>query len=169
MSQAMPDAKIVLILRDPAARVYSHWKWEVFLAGQDRAAELPFLRDFSAYVDTALRVFPENLMYTACNSQALHTSIYVNAVKYWIECFGRDQVLVLNMAEYWNSRSAVLHKIHDFIGIARFDVPAAKTRANENPLTDLPPADESSMAKLETFFRPYNEKLYEVIGTEFDW
>jgi hypothetical protein len=77
--------------------------------------------------------------------------------------------MVLNMAEYWDSRSAVLHKIHDFIGIPRFNVPAVPSRANENPLSKLPPADETSMAKLQEFFRPYNEKLYQVIGAEFDW
>jgi hypothetical protein len=169
LSQIKPDAKIILILRDPAQRVYSHWKWEYFLAGQRTVNDLPFLQTFPAYVDKALSVFPENLMYTACASQGLHTSIYVNAVKYWIECFGRDQVLVLDTAEYWQSRSPTLHKIHDFIGIPRYDVPESSFRINENPLTNLPPADDESIAKLQAFFRPYNEELWEAIGARFDW
>jgi len=169
LSQAKPETKIILTLRDPVQRVYSHWKWEYFLAGQRTALELPFLRSFPEYVDKALRVFPENLMYTACASQCLHTSIYANAVQYWIDCFGRDQVLVLNMGEYWRSRSAVLHKIHDFIGVPRYDVPETSVKINENPLTDLPAADDASIIKLKDFFRPYNEKLWKVIGTDFGW
>ena len=169
LSQCKPDTKIILILRNPAQRVYSHWKWEYFLAGQRSVNELPFLQTFPAYVDKALSVFPENLMYTACNAQGLHTSIYVNAVKYWIECFGRDQVLVLDTAEYWQRRAPTLHKIHDFLGIPRYDVPESSFKINENPLTGLPPADEESIARLEEFFRPYNEELWQAIGTRFDW
>lgn len=169
ISRNMPEAKIVLILRDPAARVYSHWKWEYFLAGQRRAAEYPFLKTFEAYVDSALGLFPENTMFTACGTQPLHTSIYVHAVEYWLERFPREQVLVLNMAEYWKSRSAALNRIYDFIGLERFDVPLTDVKTNSNPLTHLPPADEASMQKLREFFRPYNERLFDVIGARFEW
>jgi hypothetical protein len=48
-------------------------------------------------------------------------------------------------------------------------VPESSFKINENPLRDLPPADDASLKKLRAFFTPYNEKLWKTIGTGFDW
>jgi len=167
LSQAKPDCKIVLTLRDPVKRVFSQWKWEVFLSSNKHAGELPFLSSFSAYVDKALAVFPEYPMYTAAGFDVLQTSIYWKAVSYWMECFGRDNVLVLDVADYFADNNRFLGRIHEFVGLPAFQCPVS-TRINENPIA-LPPPDQESLSKLGEFFKPYNDKLWRVLGKEFDW
>jgi hypothetical protein len=167
-SRANPNAKIILTLRDPVERAYSHWKWEYFLAGKPSATSFPFLRTFAEYVAHALEVFPEYPMYTACGARLLDTGIYWKAVAYWMECFGRDRVLVLDTADYFRDRNVQLRKIYDFIGLPHHAVPDCLTKVNENPLT-LPSPDEESLERLRAFYRPYNQKLWAVLGNEFDW
>ncbi len=170
LSQAQPDTKIVLTLRDPVKRVFSHWKWEVFMSGKKRASELPFLASFPAYVDRALDVFPDYPMYMAraCGFNVLQTSIYWKAVSYWMECFGRENVLVLDVADYFADSNRFLGQIYEFVDLPGFECPVSSNRINENPVV-LPPPDEESMAKLSEFFKPYNEKLWSLLGKEFDW
>lgn len=168
LSQVRPNTKIVLTLRNPAKRVFSHWKWEVFLFGMKHANELPFLASFPAYVDKAVTVFPEYPMYTTCGFQTLQTSVYWKAVSYWIECFGRDNVLVLDVADYFFDSNRFLGQIYEFVGLPSFECPVFNNRINENPIV-LPPPDEESMSKLSEFFKPYNEKLWPLLGREFDW
>lgn len=167
-SRVRPDAKIVLTLRDPSQRVYSHWKWDYFLAGRQTVAALPFLQDFETYVDRALEAFPAGPMYSACGRPVLHTSIYDRAVAFWIECFGRDQVLVLDVAGYWRDRSSFLNKVFNFLELEPYDVPASTVRTNANPLKLPRPAD-ATIAKLRRFFEPYNSQLFDIIGEEFAW
>lgn len=168
LSQLQPNTKIVLTLRDPVKRVFSHWKWDVFMSGKKRASELPFLTSFPDYVDKALAVFPEYPMYTACGFDALQTSIYWKAVSYWMECFGRDNVLVLDVADYFLNSNRFLNQIYEFVGLPSFECPPFNNKVNENPII-LPPPDEESMLKLSEFFKPYNEKLWTLLGREFDW
>lgn len=168
LSRVRPNAKIVLTLRDPVVRMYSHWKWEVFLAGRSRGAALPFLSTFSAYVDKALEVYPEHIMFSSCGFPALQTSIYWKAVGYWRERFGAENVMVVDMAEYFSDRNGLLRKIQKFVGLPCADIPSAKSQVNENPIS-LPPADAASKAKLKAFFAPHNEKLWETIGQRFAW
>jgi len=168
LSQVQPNTKIVLTLRDPVKRVYSQWKWEVFLSGNKHAAELPFLNSFSAYVDRALAVFPDYPMYTTTGFEVLQTSIYWQAVNYWMECFGRDQVLVLDVADYFSDNNGFLNRIYEFVGLPGFECPASSHKINENPIV-LPPPDQQSLDKLGGFFKPYNEKLWGLLGREFDW
>ncbi len=168
LSKIQPNTKIVLTLRDPVKRAYSHWKWEVFVSGRKRANELPFLTSFSAYVDKAIAVFPEYPMYTACGFNVLQTGIYWKAVSYWIECFGRDNVMVLDVADYFSNSNQFLNQIYDFVGLPNFDCPIFSDKINENPVF-LPPPDKESIIKLSEFFKPHNEKLWIILDKKFDW
>ncbi len=168
LAQVQPNTKIVLILRDPVKRVYSHWKWEVLNSGRKRADKLPFLKTFPDYVNKALAVFPESPMFTACDSEVLQTGIYWKAVNYWMECFGRNNVLVLDIEDYFVNSNHFLGKIFEFVGLPNFDCPTSINKINENPIS-LPPPDEDSMLKLSKFYSPYNIKLWSLLGKEFKW
>ena len=168
ISRVQPGAKVVLTLRNPAERVYSHWKWEFYLTGARRAPTLPFLSSFSSFVDTSLDVFSNGRMYTQCGWDALLTSIYWRSVKNWIDAIGRDNVLVLDIAGYFRDREYYLRQIYDFVGLPHVSGVPSNDKINENPIK-LPPADDATMSKLSSFFEPYNQKLWGVIGKEFSW
>jgi sulfotransferase family protein len=168
LSQVKPDCKVVVLLRDPAARTYSQWKWEVFLAGRKRLATHPFLATFESYVSTALELFPASAMPSTCGFPVLQTSIYWQSVAYWIKCFGRANVLVVDADDYFEDCARCLHRIQEFVGLPAVSIPQFADRINENPLTLPKPADEA-MASLRKFFAPHNEKLWQVIGETYDW
>lgn len=168
LSKETPETKVVLTLRDPVKRFYSQWKWEIFLTGKKRSNNLPFLNSFPAYVNKALSVFPESPMFTVCGFDPLQTSIYWKAVDYWIECFGKNNVLVLDVQDYFSDRNNFLNQICNFVELPPFEIPKFKDKINENPIT-LPPPDEESITRLHDFFEPYNQKLWHLLGEEFDW
>jgi hypothetical protein len=168
LSRVKPDTRIVLILRNPVERTFSQWKWEVFLAGKRRLVNHPFLTTFRTYVDTALELFPESEMPSICGFPVLQTSIYWRNVNYWIKCFGRDNVLVLDVEDYFRDRNGSLRTIQAFVGLPWVPMPAFTHRINENPVP-LPPPEEDTMAKLTGFFAPHNEKLWTAIGANFGW
>jgi hypothetical protein len=168
LSKVKPNAKVVITLRDPVERFFSHWKWEMFLSGKNVAYSLPFLSTFPAYVERSLVVFPNLPMFSSCGLSGLEASIYWKAVEYWIECFGSDNVLVLDVGDYFRDRNGFLRKIHEFVGLPHVTAPTYKKKTNENPLK-LPPPDDESISKLRKFFEPHNERLWQVIGKEFEW
>ncbi|WP_150048088.1 MULTISPECIES: sulfotransferase domain-containing protein [Methylomonas] len=168
LSKERPETKVVLTLRDPVKRFYSQWKWEVYMAGKKRSDNLYFLNSFPAYVDKALSVFPDYPMFTTCACDPVQTSIYYKAVSYWIECFGKNNVLVLDAQDYFSDSNNFLNKIYGFVGLPNFATPQFKDRVNENPVV-LPPADDESVGRLYEFFEPYNKKLWNILDNEFDW
>lgn len=168
LAQVRPDAKIVIILREPGERLYSHWKWEVLIAGQHRAERLPFLSTFASYVNTSIDTFCNAPMFTACGARGLDMSIYWKAVKYWIDLFGRGNVLVLDVGEYFRDRGPFLERVESFIGLPLCRTDGVAAKVNENPIR-LPPPDPDTMVRLREFFTPYNERLWGLIGREFPW
>lgn len=168
LARIAPHMKIVITLRNPVWRLYSHWKWEVLAAGKQRLAGLQFMHSFDTYVDKSLELYPSVPMFTAIGWEGLTSSIYWQAVKCWLDLFGAANVLVMESDEYFREKAEFLHQVQDFVGLPRMPLPNLGKTVNENPLR-LPPPKQETLDRLQTFFRPHNEKLWDMIGRRFDW
>jgi len=162
-----PQSKIIISLRDPVARAYSDWKYEVLLGGES-VTKIPYFQNFSSYVERALDLFPSIPMEAVRGVQVLPTGIYCKAVEHWINRFGRENVMVLDVAEYFLNRQPTLEKIQRFLDLPVVHISEYSKKANENPIK-LPPPDQKTKLMLAEFYKPYNRKLFDLIGTEFDW
>lgn len=165
LAQVNRNTKIVISLRNPVARAFSDWKWTLLQTDRQEAQQLPSLRTFPAYVAAALDVFPALASPTG---NVLQEGIYVKAVQYWQQCFGSENVMVLDVADYFADRDGYLRQVHEFVGLPHVPSPAFKTRVNENPLA-TEPADPGALDRLRQFYRPYNEQLWAVLGRHFPW
>ncbi|MEM1336657.1 MAG: sulfotransferase domain-containing protein [Bacteroidota bacterium] len=163
-----PKPKVIITLRDPVKRAYSHWKWEVLVGGQDAISENDFLNNYSTFVRRALDFHPSIPMDTFCNFHFLETGIYYKAVELWINKFGRDNVLVVDVADYFVDRQPVFKKIQEFLDIPPIHIPESTKKLNENHLK-LEKPDQKSVSALTEFYKPYNKKLFTLLETHFDW
>jgi len=164
---AKPDAKIILVLRNPVDRAYSQYKWDLFVHGK-RLANFPYMKTFSAYIDTALNFFPQMPMPAFfVKVPLLQTGIYAKAVELWIERFGRENVYILKAEDFFQDIPSTMCDIHQFL-----DIPPIKPEihpiVNQNPIKP-PPFEKETRSKLVEFYRPWNEKLYAVIGRDMEW
>ncbi|OHU85819.1 MULTISPECIES: sulfotransferase domain-containing protein [Pseudoalteromonas] len=162
-----PESKIIITLRDPVARAYTHWKWEMFLGGKG-LENSPYFDSFESYIDRALDLFPSVAMTSACGFPVLETGIYYKAVEQWMARFGEENVLILDSAEYFKGRQPTLERVQKFLGLSVIDIPEYGEKANENPIK-FPRPEQSSNDKLSEFYRPYNQKLFALLGRDFDW
>lgn len=163
---ARPDAKIILILRNPVDRAYSHYKWEL-LWGAKRLAGTPYFRTFSDYVTNALDLFPTIPLPTRFGVQMLQAGIYVKAVELWIDRFGRENVYVLRAEDFFSDAASAVCGIHEFLEIPRIK-PEIHRIINQNPIQP-PPFEEETRHTLREFYRPWNEQLYALIGQDMQW
>lgn len=164
---ARPDAKIVLMLRDPVKRAYSHYKWDMFLGGKNGWFS-PYMQSYAQYVDLALEMFPSPTPPTSLPTvPMLATGIYVNSAKRWLDTFGKENVLVVKAEDFFDDIGKTVREIHEFLGLPPIE-PDPHGVLNQNPL-QFPPADEESRAKLREFYRPWNERLYDVLDRDLGW
>lgn len=163
---ARPDAKIILMLRNPVDRAYSHYKWDLFLGGK-RQAKVPYYGTFADYVNTALDLFPVVPLPSRCGFQFLQTGIYVKPVELWIDRFGKGNVHILRAEDFFADTPGTVCAIHEFLGLPALK-PDIHEVVNRNPLA-VPPADEEARDKLREFYRPWNEKLYALLGRDLNW
>jgi len=169
--RSVPDAKIIITLRDPVYRAFSHWKWDILhgrkILGTNLIDKMPRYSNFLEYINHSIGYFP-NIVESYAGAPMLQTGIYHKSVELWINQFGKDNVLILDASEYFLDRQIVLTRIQEFLNLPHIEIPEYTSKVNENPIVSTPLSDEAA-SLLSSFYRPYNEKLYELIGKDFGW
>lgn len=165
--QAMPDAKIIVTLRDPVLRCHSHWKEQTrngveTLSFDDALAAEEFRLHGEVErmaADSRYRSFAhENQSYAA-------QSDYVTMLPAWIERFSRDQVLVLVSEDFYADPQSVVDTAADFLQIPRHLL-TDSTVWNAAPGKGL---DEQTATGLAERFKATRDYVEELLDRDVPW
>jgi hypothetical protein len=142
VARDIPAARLVVMLRHPVQRAYSHWKEQV-RNGHEAL-------DFEA----AISAEPERLKVATEADDELGWRLehygYVTQSRYdvglanWAQLFPAGQLLVLYAEEYFERPEPTLHRIADFLRIARLQNYAVRPE-NAASGTDLDPVTAASL------------------------
>jgi hypothetical protein len=168
IAEALPNVKLIVALRNPVDRAYSQFQ-------MSRRESREPLETF----EEAIRAEEERLRPVLERSAAdpsyyagrygawsyLHRSLYAQQLERWFELFPREQFHFVKSEDLPRTPKATLDAVSDFLGLPR-------SAGDEYPSFHIGeyapmPADTRSM--LEEYFRPLNERLYQLVGIDFGW
>ncbi len=93
---------------------------------------------------------------------------YYEQLKIWFEHFPREQLLVLKSEDYFADPARLLkNEVRQFLELSDWE-PHYVTVRTEKP-TYSKPIDPGLAQELAEYFKPYNEKLYNLLGVDFGW
>ncbi len=103
-------------------------------------------------------------------------SIYCDQLWRWLQLYPREQFLIIDSQRLLNQRKAVLEEAVAFLGLQAHDFGADQiehTLLGGNNFAGKP-GDYEAMnpgirTRLEKFFEPFNEQLFDLIGEKFSW
>ena len=109
-----PDARIIIMLRNPVDMAYSLHSHMLFTANED-IADFAEALDAEAARRRGERLppyvkRPEGLQYRACGRYATH-------VQRWIDEFGRDAVKIILFDDFSADPAGVFHGVLEFLGV----------------------------------------------------
>ena len=128
--------------------------------------------------------FPERTLLTEMDLRSFYVqsfvfrSIYCDQVERWLRLFSRDQIMFLQSEEFFSDPSLTMDRVAKFLGLQKFDFGSSGPlqRAWDLGAQDVfetpreyPDMNEETRLMLAEFFKPYNERLYQLIGHDLDW
>lgn len=153
----LPNAKLIVLLRNPAERALSHY---FFLYGKD--APLHELREA---VEREAEALVRGVAATDRGESYLRRGIYVEQLERWLRLFPRSQMLVLQSERFSAETRETMESVFRFLEI-RVDLAVNYRRMHA---TSYPALDDSLRTWMSDFFRPHNERLFELLGERYDW
>lgn len=163
----VPDARLIVLLRDPVFRTYSHWK-------ERRRSNAEVLGFAEALREEDYRLSGEedrlredSTYYSYAHEQQSYVSQsrYARALRPWVQLFGMDRILVLASEEYYAEPGATMAKIANFLGIDFVPSPEVEHR---NAATGEG-IDEHTRERLAALFARDNAELEATIGRSLPW
>lgn len=164
---AIPEAKLIIILRNPVDRAYSHYHHWV-REGIEMLSFEDAIKTEPERLAGELEKMLEDEYYFSYNFgyySYLSRGIYVDQVLAWKSLFNWKQVLILNSEKFYADPQKTVSRVFEFLGLPAW------------PLVDLggkniaryPEMPRNIRSNLIDYFAPHNKRLYDLLGTEFDW
>ncbi len=163
----LPDIKIIILLRNPIFRTFSHYQHQVRVGREKLTFEEAIENEESRLINE-LDKMKENEYYNSYKYlmfSYIKRSIYHSQLKDILSQFKREDVLVIQSERFNEFPQEVYTKVLSFLGLPPYELDFSK-QYNSHA---YPAMKEETFSKLEELFRPYNENLYELLGERFDW
>lgn len=167
VARTLPTAKIIVLLRDPVRRAYSHY-WERV----DQGVEPLSFADALAAEPARLAGEVEAMMADPLYYSRAHDwysyrdrGLYLPQLRRWQAHLPADRFLILRSEDFYAEPPASVKAVLDFLGVPT-DPVRPQRRHNYRP---APPMDPAVEAELRDFYREPNARLAELLGRDLGW
>lgn len=163
----LPDAKIIVLLRNPVERAYSHYREQVRRGFEhlDFAAALDAETGRLDGEEERLRDDPSAYSFPHEHFAYVSRGCYVDQLGRWLAYYSPQQVLVLRSEDMYADPARVYESVLTFLG-------QPVHRPNNWPKHNFHQGqgiDPEIRARLAERYRTPNRRLEELVGRSFNW
>ncbi len=163
IAAALPEVRLVVLVRDPVERAYSQHAHEVargFETVGDFGVALALEPARLAGQEARLRADPSYHGHSHQHHAYRERGRYVEHLERLAGVFGPNRVHVVDSERFFAEPEPVYDGVLDFLGLPQLGYPAFE-RHNARPRSPLPAA---LRAELTNHFQPYDERLADWLG-----
>lgn len=156
-----PDAKIIVIFRNPIDRAYSNYFLGVN-GGKEKRKFDDLIEEEMILINRRNKqvLFDETLSETY-----LGRGLYAEQLKVWFSEFPKDSVKIIKSEEFAENTQDIMKDLFQFLDLPEYKI----SNIEKKNVTKYPPMKKETREKLEEFFRSHNKELYNMLGKDFGW
>jgi hypothetical protein len=148
MAEIVPQARLIALLRNPIDRAYSHYQMQVKRGTEPRTFEEAIEQQHSSYVSRG---------------------IYVDQLLRWFEVFSKEQMLILKSEDFFERPIETLKVVLTFLDLPDWQPEPSELQQRRHTGAYKQKMDPSTRRRLEAYFEPHNQRLYEYLDVDFGW
>jgi hypothetical protein len=167
MHALLPRAQLVVLLRDPVRRAYSHY-WHERDKGREPLSFEDALKAEPERVDEAHRKLA-NYEIAASREHQIHSYVargrYAEQLERWLALYPREQLRVLRFEDLVKDPLAVLNQTLAYLALP----PLKEARLEARNSRNYPPMKPETAEMLREYFAPGNRRLESLLGQPLGW
>jgi hypothetical protein len=163
-----PNIKLILLLRDPIDRAYSHYQMERRKGREKLKSFEEAISKEAERIEMGYNAIINGEKFYNYNHHVysyLSRGCYDEQVKRWLRYFKKEQLLVIKSEDFFASPYENLERIYQFL-----EVPVIfpknlqiKNQGSYNPV------DQNTLNRLQDYYRSHNKVLSQILGENFQW
>ncbi|MEM9884253.1 MAG: sulfotransferase [Bacteroidota bacterium] len=168
MKVTIPDAKLIVMLRNPIDRAYSSYIMSVDFDWDDAPNFEAAIEQEKKLKEKESAIIAKNPSYFSIEKDHLfylERSKYYEQLQVWLKHFKREQFLFLKSEDFFSHPQKELTKVFDFLGVDAIYPSDLKAR-NARQYDAL---SDGLREKLSLYFEEHNTNLANLLGENFEW
>jgi len=163
----VPEARLVVLLRNPIDRALSHYHHEVALGREPLSFEDALAAEEGRLAGEVERLLAEPGYFSGAwwDHTYVARGLYAEQLERWLAVFDSEQLLVLTTDELGADPAATYARVLAFVGAPPFELPEYP-RVFER---EYAPMREETRAALRATFAEPNRRLERLLGRELAW
>ena len=149
MANTVPDARLIALLRNPVDRAYSHYQMWARRGDEVRSFGEATRQEMAGEAGVGYLV----------------RGLYAEQLERFDFFAERDQLLVLKSEDFFSRRWDILGRVLAFLDLP----PLEPFAVQPSTKSAYAPMDPSTRKRLEAYFEPHNQRLYDYLGVDFGW
>lgn len=158
----LPEIKLILMLRNPVDRAFSHYRMLQRFAKEGR--NVGKLKTFSIDAHREME-----MLIKGKKGRIIGPGIYVHRLKNWMEIFGRENIFIIRTEDFDKPKKSkkIMRKLCVFLNLPEWDfLPVLQKRYNQAAKKEMP---TDIREQLQWFYKPYNLALEDLLGRKMKW
>ena len=165
--QTLPDVKLIILLRNPVDRAYSHYHHQVQRKRETLSFEEAIAAEAERMAGEIEKIYADEsyMSFAHVCLSYLARGIYVDQIERWLEFFPREQMLIVDSSNLIHHTQATYDRVLSFLELSPHQLQTTR-RMNKGTYEKM---NAQTRARLVEYFRPHNQRLYDLLDTTFDW
>ncbi len=167
VAAALPDVRLIALLRDPVARAYSHYQLSVRDGHEQLGFEEALRGEDDRLAGEEARLLTDRAYRSHAHRHQSYASrgLYAGQLRRWHERVSAERLLVVSSEELFADPRRTAATVLEFLGLDPAEVPELPVR-NQRPYE---PMSDAARSLLEARFEAPNRQLYEMLGRDLGW
>lgn len=167
LARDFPDVRIIVSLRDPVERAYSHFKERTHHGGETLSFEDALAAEEDRLRGEAERIVaePGYLSTEHENHSYLAQGRYLDMLPRWFSLFPREQVHIAVSEEFYADPDRHVNEVWKFLGLPSRPL-HSRVRHNYLPSADMAP---ETRLRLQNSLIEHNQGLADLLGRPLPW
>lgn len=167
VKNVVPDAKLLVVLRNPVDRAYSHYQHERRREREALSFEEAIAQELARLAGEVEKVAAgeKETSFALRHFSYLERGKYAEQLERWFSVFPREQFLILTTDELNREFQATMARVFEFLKLPPYEI-ATEKRSNVGAYEKM---NDSTRAQLVEYFRPHNARLQDLLGRQLNW
>lgn len=167
VAETLPNVKIIVMLRNPIDRTYSHYQMEFDNNNENLSFEDAIVAEPDRIKGEIEKLARDETYSSKDYPHRAYTSgsKYAEQLKRWLDYFPREQFHFVKTEDFNENPSKVYNDVLKFLELPHYELAEYK-KFRERKYEKM---NQETRKRLSTFFQPYNEELYSLVGIDFKW
>lgn len=167
-AETAPDAKLIMLLRNPVDRAYSHYNHQASGVHEPLPTFEEALDAEEERMRPAREGAPgeEHLSVNFPRFSYASRGMYADQIMRWRAHFPENQILVVGSEDLYADPRRTLAGVLGFLGLPAWEPGPVRRPRKKRAAAPMNPATRE---RLDAFFSPHNRRLYSLLGRDFGW